>query len=129
MPSLEYFLVAESYSVDRQTNRVSLFNVIETVLTPQFPFAILTMVAVTAWNAEEGDTGQDFQATLRITGPVEGGEEQLNTNFTINTVRHRTFQNIQGLPIIGPGELRLEILLNDIHQASHTISVQQIQQN
>lgn len=129
MPSLEYFIVAESSAVDRHTNRVSLFNVIETVSASQFPIVFPTIVAVTAWNAEEGDTGQDFQAILKITGPIEGGEVKLNTNFTIKSNRHRTFQNMQGLPITGPGDIRLEISLNGIHQASHTISVQQIQQN
>lgn len=31
MPKLEYLLVCESVSVDRETNRISLFNVIEDI--------------------------------------------------------------------------------------------------
>ncbi len=61
MPKLEYFLVAESVSVDQQTNRISFFNVVEQVNVPVFPFTIPQIVAVASWNTEEGDAKRTFR--------------------------------------------------------------------
>jgi len=47
MPQLEYFLVAESTSVDQHTNRVSIFNVAETANVENFP-ALISCVAISA---------------------------------------------------------------------------------
>ena len=47
MPHLEYFVVAESLAIDAQTNRVSIFNVLEEVYGIAFPLHIpnIAMIA------------------------------------------------------------------------------------
>ena len=75
MPNLEYFLICESLSTDRETNRVSLFNVLEELQVlgkeetsaQPVPFP-RQLVAVSCWNREPGDENQDYQATLKIHG-------------------------------------------------------------
>jgi hypothetical protein len=54
MPSLECFLVAGSASIDRSTNRVSLFPVIEDVPFERLPGFVPQRVAV-----RSGNTGPD----------------------------------------------------------------------
>ena len=88
MPTLEYFLICESMSTDQETNRVSLFNVLEdlqvrmadTSHKQQVPVAQL--VAVACFNRELGDEDQDFQATLRIHAPGQESKD-LPLNFTM----------------------------------------------
>ncbi len=125
---MEFFLVSEDISVDQQTNRLSLFNVIEQLTISNFPFPLPFAASVSLWVAEDGDEGQDFQCILRILLP-DGKKHDFPTNFNFKTRRHRVIQRIQGVPISKPGLLRFEVLLNGKHQASHEIDILEIDPN
>ena len=135
MPKLEYFLVCESVSIDRETNRISLFNVIEDIhrVKPgaQISSPLLhNLVAVSCWNKVEGDDDTDFQATLRIhQPPKEDGEDSepkdLPHNFRMQSRRQRLLMRL-ATPVLPPahdGKLRLELLLNGNHVAEHEIGI------
>ncbi len=122
MPALEYFLVAESVSVDQTTNQVSIFNIIEDMHVPMLPGALAQVAAVCAWNVPPNEIGQDFQATFRIVAP---GLEQRDhaMNFTAAQTRQRMIVRMIGVPVAAPGQLLFEMLLNGQHQASHTVNI------
>ena len=128
MPQLEYFLVCESISTDRETNRVSLFNVLEDLqiagpgTAPQQPRLLSQFVAVSCWNKEEGDEARDYQLMLRIHVPGEEPKE-FSMNFIMERPRHRLSLGFQGIPNLEPGQLRFELLLNSEHVAWHTVNV------
>jgi hypothetical protein len=127
MPKLEYFLVCESVSVDRTTNAVSLFNIFEDVqLIPAgIPAPRITnMVAVCCWLKEEGDDpSTSHTATLRIHRC--GAEPQdMTLDFTLGDHRrYRHFFRFQGPFPSQPGEMRIELLLEDQHKADHIINI------
>src|ERR1019366_5438378 len=123
MPHLEYFIVAESLAIDAQTNRVSIFNVLEDVQTPFFPVNIQNVTAIAVWNADPGDEHQDFQAVFLVSTPGAEAPLQFAVNFRIPQARARTLIQIQGLPVIGPGHLRFEVQLNGQYQAFHTATI------
>ncbi|HAY23282.1 MAG TPA: hypothetical protein DCY27_14190 [Desulfobacterales bacterium] len=125
MAHMEFFLVAEDLSVDQQTNRLSLFNIIEQLTGCNFPFPLPFAAAVSLWVAEDGDESQDFQCILHIILP-DGETYDFPTNFTFKTRRHRVIQRIQGIPITKSGLLRFEVHLNGKHQASHEIDILKI---
>ena len=52
MPTLEYFLLAESVSTDRERNTVSLFHILEEWIA-QLPLVIPNLVAVSSWKMDE----------------------------------------------------------------------------
>lgn len=117
---LEYFVVTESVSIDRDTNRVSLFNVVEEVVASPVP---LPVVAVSGWNlSAEEQRGSDLQAGVRITKP--GGQTlgPFPVNFTGRTFRHRIVHRF-AVPFDEPGEWLFEILMNGRREASHRITV------
>lgn len=125
MAHMEFFIVSEEVSVDQQTNRLSLFNVIEQITAADFPLMLLSGAAVSLWVAEQGDDQLDFQCTLRIIAP--GSEHRdFPSNFTFQSRRHRVIHRIHGVPINEPGLLRFEILLNGQYQASHEVDVVRI---
>ena len=62
MAELEYFLVAESVSVDQLTNRISLFNVVEQVAASKFPVTIPQIVAVAGGTPIKGMTIKTFRS-------------------------------------------------------------------
>lgn len=125
MAHMEFFIVSEEISVDQQTNRLSLFNILEQIAGPNFPLALFSVTAVSLWVTEPGDEERDFQCTLRIIPP--GGEHRnLTSNFRFRSRRHRVIQRLQGFPINEPGVLRFEVLLNGEYQASHEVDVARI---
>ena len=131
MPTLEYFLVCESVSTDQETNRISLFNILEDIhmLPPGQPGVILAqLVAVCCWNRESGDEDQDFQATLRIHAPNGAEPQEFAMNFRMERPRYRLSLRFQGIPKLEPGVLRFELLLNGKHVAWHTVNVSRVPQ-
>ncbi|MEO1594519.1 MAG: hypothetical protein AAFS02_04665 [Pseudomonadota bacterium] len=122
MARLEFFVVAESVSIDMQTNRASVFNILENFNPSVFPFTVHSISTMTLWIQEDGDADTDFQMVLKVTTP-SGAEVELPTNFKIPERRHRLVNNLVGLTIDGPGDLVFEIRLNGEHFASHTVTV------
>lgn len=125
MAHMEFFIVSEECSVDQQTNRLSLFNVLERIASHNFPSALISATAVSLWVAEPGDDERDFQCTLRV-HPTSGDHRDFTSNFKFLAPRHRVIQRLQGFPISGPGVLRFELLLNGEYKASHQVDVVKI---
>ncbi len=131
MPTLEFFLLAESVSIDQATNRLSIFNVIEELTpvaaaTASWPLVVSEMTAISAWNPDRDQAEpREHQLTTRIVIP--GREIQ---NFTQQVVfvphrRQRAVTRLVGIQITQPGVAEIEILLNGIHQAKHTITIRE----
>lgn len=130
MPSLEFFVVAESVAVDQNTNRLSVFNIVEEISAPRFPAVHPSLVAVTCLLLDqESEVGLDFQLNLKLSLASVGGKiEDLGSfasNFTAQSVRHRILQEFRGLKLPTAGMLRVEQTLNGGHVASHMITVAQ----
>ena len=129
MPKLEYFLVAESIAIDRMTNHVSVFNIVEELRIPATGDAQIvamqpSMVALALLRTEPGDEQIDWQALLTITSP--GGKTTPATlNFKIKPgdKRHRLFVRLTGYPLESPGDLKFDLQLNGQHLAEHIITV------
>jgi hypothetical protein len=129
MPKLEYFLVSESISVDRDQNAVSVFNILEEVAIPKTgPGVIATLVAVSSWIFDVEDVGKDFQVTLKVILPEVAGPDitkEFPINFTAPKSRQRIYHRISGLPLQKASDVIFELLLNGEHKASHTLNVRQ----
>ncbi len=125
MPKLEYFLVSESISVDQRTNRLSLFNILSEFRSDQFPAVIPQAVVISAWNYESGDEDIDYQVKVHVSLPGKEKPKNFSTNIKIESNRHRLFQEFVNLQIAKPGELKFEVFINDEYIASHTVLVQQ----
>ena len=121
MLELEYFVVAASVSIDQWTNRVSIFNVIDEVRT-ELPRQLTPVLAIASWNAEEDDTGNDYQVAVRTQGP--GIDiEPIRLNIRSDGRRSRTIMQVQGIRIEEPGRIVFELPLNNKHKATHTVDV------
>ena len=125
MPTLEYFLVADSVSTDRDRNTVSVFHILEE-WTAQLPLVIPSVVAVSSWKMEEHDRGRDFQVALEIHLPGRRKSpdfEILPVNFTAESARHRTYHFVRGLRIEQAGHVVFEISINGRPAAKHVLWV------
>ena len=125
MPTLEYFLLADSVSTDRERNTVSLFHILEEWIA-QLPLVIPNLVAVSSWKMEEEDRGHDFQVALDIHLPGQQNSPDfqiLPVNFTGETARHRTYHFVRGLRVEEPGDVVFEICMNGRPAAKRVLCV------
>jgi hypothetical protein len=128
MPKLEYFLLCESVAVDQDTNRISLFNVLEDfqVARPEDPtkkpaYILSQFVAVALFNRESEDGEKEFEACLRIHLPDDQHSEN-KISFRMERNRQRVLMRFVGMPPVGKdGVLRFELLLDGTRCASHTV--------
>ena len=124
MPSLEYFVVASSYSIDQYTDRVSIFEVMETFKPCMFPAFVSRMALVSVWNLEQEELDGDFQVLARIFPPGQDEPESYPMNFKGTTLRQRLLFNVGNLCLKQAGCLKIELLLNGETKAHHHIDVQ-----
>ncbi len=128
MPKLEYFLLCESVSVDQDTNRISLFNVLEDfqIASPdtngKTPLCFFgQFVAVALFNREPDDGEKDFEACLRFNLPDDKHSEH-RIAFRMDRNRQRLLLRFVGMPPVDKdGVLRFELLLDGTRCASHTV--------
>jgi hypothetical protein len=121
---LEYFVLAESVLVDSHTNRVSIFNVLETIEEIDLPSTIPIVTSVAVLHVEDGDDAIEWQGMLEISAP-EGKPIAFPANFQIpkGATHHRLLHRLEGLPITTYGNIRFELKLNGQHIAEHRISI------
>lgn len=116
MPRPLYIMCAESGSVDKYTNRPSLFNVIEnvTVNIREMPDETVTrirplnFVVVACWEREDADSPEDvFEAEAVIALPGQEPQIQKQSEFSFSLRFHRFFINIEGDPPVVTGAAKL----------------------
>lgn len=126
MLKLEFFLAAESFAVDKDSNQLSVFEVVEEIAAQSFPAHLLKAAAIACWNIPAEDRDKDYQAMLSLSlpnGQVDADFGNSRVNFQPTGRRHRVSWRIVGLSFDEPGEYVLRLALNGEHQAEHTIFV------
>ena len=106
---LSFILCAESAVVDRTTNKLSIYNIIEQVSSPIFPAAVpMTLVAQFTRTKRENDQ-QKMKLTFSLdnmTKPL--GEEQISISFE-KKMSSRLIAYIQAVIIPQPGILSAKL--------------------
>ncbi len=129
MAKLEKFLLAEAISVDKASNRVTAFSIVEDIrlkepgriIRGSYPegvrLHIPTLSVLIVLVPEDGDYEVDWQAVLVVEGPIrqeDAAPFPVNFKFKTGTNRHRLIAKLEGLPLTGPGELSFSLALNQV---------------
>lgn len=124
MPELEYFVVAESHSIDRDTGAISIFNVFSEMKCDAFPFALPNMILISAWVSSEKEISDQTDAQMGIKFNLPNGKSEgpYNVNFSSGTQFQNVILGYNGLTVPSPGMMEIELLLNGQHTAKHRIS-------
>lgn len=94
-------LLAEGVSLDAATNRLSAFNMMETVFAPSFPGVLGKLVVVSLYEVD----GEREPRWERVTILDEAGTQlaRVVTEFRGEGVAHRSMGMLQGLVLAKPG--------------------------
>jgi hypothetical protein len=102
---------AQSATVDRTTNRVSLFNVIDHYPTPVFPIVLPTIAFVAVIERDDGE--DDASGTTEICVPDAAPfTHPVSIVFTGSRLS-RVILNVQGIPMQREGLIRFRLILAD----------------
>jgi len=123
MARLEFFIVCRSVSVDIDTDEITLSQVIEDIFAEDFPQHVAKIMAVSSWEMASDEWDKDFQAILRVTVPGEHQGREFPMNLSRGRRRYRAIQSISQIPLPCPGDLKVEVLLNGKHAATHIVTV------
>jgi len=119
-------LCCESVVVDQFTNRVSIFNLLEEVITPTLPVGIFVVANFALWEREPGEA--DSRASLIV---------RMNTNqltqlpFEIafqDKSRCRTIVGLSGIVLNEVGQLTFEITVGDAIYSTWRVPVSLVAQ-
>jgi hypothetical protein len=109
---VQFALCAQTASIDRTTNRVSIFNVIDHLPVSSFPINIPAVTFVSVIESDrDGDT--NVKGILEIsTSKSLIFKTEVPINFTSNRLA-RVVINFQGVPVREPGPLTFRLTIPD----------------
>src|SRR6516164_1595788 len=100
---------AETIVIDQATNRASLVNLFEEVVTPAFPIRVYSIALFTMWEREPAEADTRAQITVRL-----NDRQLLQAPLALSfqqTVRCRAILTMLGLVLNEPGILVFEAAL------------------
>lgn len=109
---VQFALCSQSASVDRTSNRLSIFNVIDHLPVTSLPIRP-TVTFVSVIEGDEGESTEGISADIEI---WTDGAKFWGTKVPLTFVDHRLARFIltfQGLPVSKPGEIVIGITLPD----------------
>ena len=118
-----------TYSVDQETNLVSIFNVLEDLHLAQTPkigetkpaYILNQFVAVAVFNREPNEDEKEFEACLKYNLP-DGTHKEHRIRFKMERNRHRVVMRFVGMPPVAKdGLLRFDLSVDGEHKGTHTI--------
>lgn len=123
---IEWALLAQAASVDRFSNRLSIFNLVENIEAPSFPLFLPEAVFVVLLKREEGEPAVS-DGTLSIhAGESQLGQANVHIDFE-SSLYNRQIINFQIVPIFKPVNLQFRLTVPD--QLSHVLEIPVKQSN
>jgi hypothetical protein len=135
MPLLELSLLAQSYSNDRESNALSIFNIIENILIPKSvpdppagqQIAVAPQISVVQrWTRSEREVAEKVTGRIQVLGPsgnmIGGGEYSIDLSVER---RSRSMMNFPFFPFVGEGDYRFvtEVKAGDSWLQVHEFSI------
>jgi hypothetical protein len=102
-------LCAQNVVVDKNTDRVSIINLVEGVASTIFPF-VLPLMAFIQLRRGSADESSQQTLTFKITNAgKEISSSPIQVDFIGNNLKNKTILNIEGVIVNSPGDLELSV--------------------
>lgn len=112
MPKLNHLLFAEGWSVDSDTNRLSVFNIIEGLFPRRFPARVNRLVGIAEVAFSEAELNQDYQVSLEVVRPGCEVEKPFSANMRSEAAEHVAIMRLRNMPIAQHGNLLFRLRIN-----------------
>lgn len=105
---ISFFAVSDSGALDVGTNRLSVFNVQEEINAVAFPIFLPSLTLTMLIEREESESST---STIQIIANLNG-QPVFNIPFQVDFqghLRSRAIGQLQGVPLIAPGDLDIQV--------------------
>ncbi len=111
MPKIIFSTCSQLVSVDRFTNTLSLFHMIEQLNAPSFPFRMPQMFVSVLWQREPQDEGLKFESVVRLTDPLGKTNGEWKAEWVFEQLRHRHILLVANAEFESPGSYHFNIFI------------------
>jgi hypothetical protein len=111
----------ETCVIDQFTNRVSVFNIFEEILTPTLPIAIYSLATFSLWAREPGEPDPEATLTIKL-----NDRQMMQAPIAIafqDKPRCRNVFTVNGLILGEQGQLTVEVAIGDAIYGTWTAPV------
>jgi len=113
---------AHGCSVDRFTNTLSIFEILEEITPIQYPLWLPKLTVVAALEKEDGDPDVFHPDLVVSLEEAEIFRQPANISFG-GRRRTRMIAHMQGLPVPGPGTLTIRLVGDHVHEPEYSIQM------
>jgi hypothetical protein len=107
-------VASQSISRDGETNRLSIFNLLEDLAGEGFPLLLQTVAATFLLERAADDPAQPpARLSVRL-GDARILDTAVDVDFA-DVLRTRVMVRVEGVVLPGPGELRFDLYVQDTH--------------
>lgn len=117
---VQFAAIAQAVSVDRFTNRLSVFNLLDSVESLRFPILIPELTYLAVLRKQPGDPVQFKTALAIFVGNLAVANAEIQVDFGTGP-NTRIIINFQNVPVTKVENLRLELGLPN--QGAHTLEI------
>jgi hypothetical protein len=100
-------LLAEGVSLDRLTNRLTAFNMLESVLAPSYPAVLGKLVVVSVYEVD-GERGRRFER-VSVRDPEGVVLAETTVEVEGDGIAHRSVHLFQGVKLARPGTYQVTV--------------------
>jgi hypothetical protein len=118
------FTCAETCVLDQLTNRSSLFNLLEEIVTPTFPVAIYSVAIFSLWERDESEPDTEARLTVKL-NTHELMQAPIALAFQ-GKLRCRALVTVHGLVVSEHGNLIFEVASGGSVVGAWTVIVQRV---
>lgn len=111
MPDHVFTVVCRDFSIDAQTNRLSLFSVLESMKAQGLPMAVPEIAIATLWHRQPGEEGMKFCQRTRFVDPTGKVGAHFDASFTLDKPGHRVLGRMVMASFAQSGSYQIEILV------------------
>jgi hypothetical protein len=117
---------AETCVLDQLTNRASLFNLLEEIVTPTFPVALYSAAIFSLWERDESEPDAEARLTVKL-NTHELMQAPMALAFQ-GKLRCRVLLTVHGLVVSEPGNLVFEVASGGSVVGTWTALIQSVSQ-
>ncbi len=111
MPKLLHSICSELISLDRITNNISIFNVLEDITSKSFPFVFPRFFITSSWQRKSDEKNIEFEARIKFTNPKKELIKNITSKWQFTKPRHRHIALFLNIKFDIPGTYNFEIYL------------------
>ena len=123
--NLTYIIASSDVLIDAMTNRLSILNVVHSLVTRGVPSKVPQLVISASWNLDKEPEGSDTnsEAKLRVISPGGKPVNEFNRPLGKYGPHEVAMFRVTNIPVLESGELVFEISVDDEMQGTYVVNI------